>query len=228
MNRLNFYIECLLSFLIIVVHVSLQAKPDASVEEVFTRIYDNKIWGIHEGMGCSGGGSSIEATEEYRQFLEAFLQIYQIESVVDAGCGDWEFSKEIDWSRIDYMGVDVVASVIANNVQKYGNEHITFVHGDILALNLPPADLLICKEVLQHLSNVDVRLFIHQLEKYKYSLITNDVDGKTRSSRNRDISRGDYRPIDLTQPPFLIKGSKVLTYKADGRYKQLLLIIRDK
>ena len=38
--------------------------------------------------------------ETYQQFLKDNA----IRSVVDAGCGDWEFSQAIDWTGIDYKG----------------------------------------------------------------------------------------------------------------------------
>lgn len=209
--------------------VSAHSQSPSS-EEIFSHIYEKKKWGVNEDKGCSGGGSSIKATVEYRQFLECLLMMSGIQSVVDAGCGEWEFSKKIDWTGIDYCGYDVVRAIIEKNQKNYGNEHIRFMHADILSTDLPPADLLICKDLLQHWTNADVSAFSAQFPKYKYCLITNDVDKETKSSRNSDIQRGESRTIDLTQPPFNLEGKKVFTYMvkfADGSasYKQVFLII---
>jgi SAM-dependent methyltransferase len=201
-----------------------------SPEEVFTKIYEQKIWGINEENGRSGGGSSLKATVEYRQFLECLLKIGNIHSVVDAGCGEWEFSKKIDWSGILYIGYDVVRAIVEKDQKAYGCEHIQFVHADILSTDLPSADLLICKDLLQHLTNADIMALIAQFPKYKYCLIVNDVDKKTKSSLNRDMALGMTRTVDLTQPPFNLDAKKVFTYPVDyvgggASCKQVLLII---
>ena len=66
------------------------------------------------------------------------------------------------------------------------------------------ADLLISKDVLQHLSNKLVHQFIKnnlRKGKYKWVILTNN-----RGSENRDISNGGYRMIDLAASPFEVKG----------------------
>src|SRR5690242_14927069 len=89
-------------------------------KEIFTEIYDKNIW------GGSGGGSDPENTVEYRRRLQKFLKDYNIKSVVDYGCGDWAFSHLMDWTGIDYKGVDVVESVIRKNNKIWGSENIKF------------------------------------------------------------------------------------------------------
>lgn len=195
---------------------------DQSVETAFTNIYNNGAWGHNNnGEAHSGGGSTLASTSEYRQFLQDFFKANNIHSVVDVGCGDWEFSRVINWSGINYVGCDVVQSVINENQKKYSSENINFKHGDGITMNLPPADLLICKDVLQHLPNEDVSAFILQFPKYKYILITNDTPG---SLVNEQTHRGGYRPIDLTRPPFSVDGVKVLTFRSGPFTKQVLLI----
>ena len=80
---------------------------------------------------------------------------------------------------------------------------------------LPQADLLIVKHVLQHLSNADILKFLPQLLKYKHILLINSVDIITLSGENKDIPTGGYRSLDLTLPPFNLHGNKVLLYTDD-------------
>ena len=197
-----------------------------SSEETFTEIYKKKIWGTNEkGEPSSGGGSTLKATEEYRKFLQEFFKTYHVRSLVDVGCGDWEFSKAIDWGSIYYIGYDVVNTIVNKNRELYSNSHTYFIEGDGLTMDLVPADVLICKDVLQHLSTEDIKHFLKQIHKFKYCLITNDIDPKTGTSLNLPVATGQYRPIDLTQPPFNIKGIKIFTYHAGSNtIKQVLLI----
>lgn len=208
----------------------LAAQPSLTAqtaEEAFTAIYNYGIWGVNaEGQGVSGSGSTLEATECYRIFLQQFLKDFQIRSVIDLGCGDWEFSQAINWDGIDYTGYDIVQSVIERDQKRFAKPNIHFVHGNAIRMDMPSADLLICKDVLQHLPNEDIFLLFRQLPKFKYCLITNDVDPATLTSPNPNIAPGQYRPVDLTQPPFYLAGYKALTYVSGPFVKQVLFLYR--
>ncbi|MGE5183844.1 MAG: class I SAM-dependent methyltransferase [Acidobacteriota bacterium] len=185
----------------------------ASTEQAFDEIYKRGYWGTNEqGEGHSGTGSEMRTTLLYRTFLQAFLKNNHITSVVDAGCGDWEFSSAMDWTGIDYKGYDIVDSVVEQDKQKYGKPNIQFFHANIVDTDLPPADLLISKQVLQHLPNADVEKFLKQIKKYKFALIMDSVDPITMSGKNQDIQPGQFRPFDPTAPPFNARGFKVLTF----------------
>ena len=170
----------------------------------FNRIYAEGTWGRDvAGKGTSGTGSTLEITREYRAYIEQFMKTHHVTSVVDAGCGDWRFSSAIDWGNASYLGIDIASDVIATVRNKYERGRITFQVGDI-ADALPAADLLISKDVLQHLSNTLVQKFIRnnlRKGKYKWVILTND-----RGSSNYDIESGGYRAIDLAGPPFDVKG----------------------
>lgn len=189
-------------------------KSEASAApEVFNAIYRDKVWGQNaEGKGSSGSGSTLRSTAVYRTYLQNFLKEHKIRSVVDAGCGDWEFSKDIDWTGIEYTGLDVVASVIEADQKKYSAKNIKFAVANIVTDELPAADLIISKHVLQHLPNADVAKFLVQLPKYRHVLLTNAVNPQTFTAENRDISIGAFRSFDPTQPPFNLPGAKPLMW----------------
>ena len=203
--------------------------PDSDTRQrVFDDIYRNATWGTGSGtVGTSGVGSTLSSTLVYRTFLKQFLETNNIKSVVDAGCGDWEFSQAIDWTGIDYKGFDIVASLIEQDTRKYGKPNIQFFTADFLDKELPAADLLISKNVLQHLPTVDVQKFLPQLAKYKHVLLVNGVNDLTLSSSNPDIPVGGYRGLDLTAPPFNMVAAKVLTYW-DGNHMQQVLHLFNK
>lgn len=206
----------------------LNPNPNLSCQEAFSYIYKNKIWGENnKGEGFSGPGSTLEQTVKYRELLQKFLADHQIKSVVDVGCGDWTFSQAIDWSGIDYKGFDVVEDVIKKNNQLYSSSSIHFEVGDGTKENvLPPADLLLCKEVLQHLTLEDINNFLKNLHLYKYCIITNDINPYGHLTTNYDIKRGEHRYLDLREPPFCLKAEELLTYPSYPFLKQVLLISR--
>lgn len=204
---------------------SLQA--DRTCEEEFTDIYDNGRWGRDkEGNPTSGRGSSPENTVKYRSLLQAFLKSEKISSVVDIGCGDWSIARMIDWKGIHYMGVEVVQKLIDNNRKKYGSDLIQFVKLDATKEELPAADLMICKDVMIHLTNTDVHAILAQCSKYRYCLITNDVAPVHNNNlNNENFVRNFYaRNVDITKPPFNVKGKVLLSYWAGPTQKQVVLI----
>ena len=190
---------------------------------VFDEIYSTSYWG-----NGSGGGSSLDAALPYKNFLENFIRHKAIKSVVDLGCGDWQFSKFVDFSDATYNGFDVAKSVIEENCKKYSSEKIKFSLLQDYS-SLPSADLFICKDVLQHLSTEEILKVLGVLPKCKYALITNDIVNmskigsflwkiKNPSSApltNRDIKIGDYRMLDPTLQPFSLKASVAFQWKVN-------------
>lgn len=190
---------------------------------VFDKIYATSYWG-----GGSGGGSTIKATLRYKKFIERFLRDREISSIVDLGCGDWQFSQFIDFADATYKGFDVAETVVKENQKSFASDTVSF---ECLKNyeDLPPADLLICKDVLQHLSNDEVKKVLSILPRYKFALITNDVVGMSRFGEflwksmhpfsapliNREIKIGDYRPLDPTEEPFGIKAKKVFQWQVN-------------
>jgi SAM-dependent methyltransferase len=193
----------------------------------FELIYSKGLWATDVlGKGTSGDGSTLGATRVYRTYLQDFLAKQRIRSVVDAGCGDWEFSQAIDWTGIDYVGLDIVPYVIAANQRRFGAANIRFAVADIVRDELPPADLLLVKDVLQHLSNADIARFLAQLPRYRHVVLVNDVLPDTLSAEPADIPTGRYRPLDLTKAPYSLPGAKVLTWHYGGVTKLVVYLKR--
>ena len=171
----------------------------------FAAIYRDNLWGFG-----SGHGSLPAVTRRYRRLVERFVRQADVNRVLDLGCGDWQFSRLIDWQDTAYLGVDAVPDLIAENRRRFGSENIRFVQAPARFDDLPPADLLLIKDMLQHLPDSEVHAFLRILPRYRYALITNCV--RPAAERNRDIERGGFRPLDLRFAPFYLNGEVVLTF----------------
>ena len=189
----------------------------------FNRIYTEGVWGRDvAGKGTSGTGSTLEITREYRAYLQDFIRKNRVTSVVDAGSGDWSFSSTIDWAGASYLGVDIASDVIEAVREKHEKRNVKFRVGDITE-ELPGADLLISKDVLQHLPNELVHKFIRnnlRKGKYKWALLTND-----RGSGNLDTIPGGYRAIDLAAPPFDVRGLVDLPINFGGEVTKITSLL---
>ena len=176
------------------------------MKKQFEEIYSENKW-----LYGSGEGSQPQHTRPYAAFLQNFLRQNKIKSVVDMGCGDWQFSQFIDWKGIEYQGFDVVASVVEANQKKFSSPAIRFQLAAGDGSDLPSANLLIAKDVLQHWSNDAVMTFLPNLKKYDYCLLTNCVNPNGKTT-NENIENGGFRYLDLRLPPFAIQAEELLSF----------------
>lgn len=183
------------------------------MKKVFSDIYKEKVW--YKG---SGSGSLPKTTRIYRKFIQEYIIKNKIKSVLDFGCGNWNFSKLINWRGINYLGLDVVDFVIEENRRKYTKKTIKFDVADLSNEKLPVADLIIVKDVIQHWSNKDILKIISKLKKFKHVLITNNCG---RGDTNKDIKNGQARSLDLSKPPFNQKIKELLRYKSKRPHKNI-------
>jgi SAM-dependent methyltransferase len=222
-------IRALLMSSLLLVPQLVMCETKGDTQQVFSRIYGDGVWGRNsDGEGISGVGSIYENARPYVKLLQKFLKTHQIKSVVDVGCGDWELSKYIQWGDIKYIGYDVVSDVIEKDTAKYGSSQFQFICGDGVNADLPEADLLICKDVLQHLPNSYIHTLISKMKRFKYCLITNDISAPSVPHAHRrvniDIPIGSGRFVDLTKNPFNIKAKTLLTYTSPGTVKRVVLV----
>lgn len=169
---------------------------------VFSTIYARTVWG-----GGSGAGSNIERTAAYAGLVQHLIATRAVRSIVDLGCGDWRFSRYLDLTGVRYLGVDVVPSVIEANNAQFATDDIRFELADVASFELTGFDLVLCKDVLQHLSNTNVLKVRGRLAGGRCWLITNDFHPV-----NEDCQNGDTRPLDPTAAPFYVPARPVLAF----------------
>ena len=175
----------------------------AKLESIFDFIYAKGVWG-----GGSGAGSDLKFTVLYVAYIQALMDTHQIRSVLDLGCGDWRFSRYLDFSACDYIGLDIVPSVIAANTATFGKTNIRFEQADVSDIaDFGPRDLILCKDVMQHLSNGRVSNILETFRTARFALVTNDYH-----PANSDCRDGETRPLDVARPPFNLAARPVLRF----------------
>jgi SAM-dependent methyltransferase len=178
--------------------------PDTGkLESIFDFIYARRVWG-----GGSGAGSDLKHTVLYVAYVQALMDRREVRSVLDLGCGDWRFSRYLDFSGRNYVGFDIVPSVVAANRDAFGAPNIHFEHADLSTHpKFDPCDLILCKDVLQHLSNARVSAILSKCCTARLALITNDY-----YPVNADCRDGETRPLDVTAAPFGLVAHPVLRF----------------
>jgi len=193
----------------------------SSNSRVFSEIYRHKRWGDRSDLPFDSGLGSIDKfTEPYIQVLTKFIQENQIKSVVDLGCGNFRVGEKLIQSndKITYIGIDVVDDLIKYLNQTYSKtDVIKFEKRDITKDKLPFADLILIRQVFQHLSNRDIKKAINNLPKNSMLIVSEHQPIEEKNIMyNKDITRGSgiriYQQsgVYLNKPPFNLPIKKLL------------------
>lgn len=160
----------------------------------FTEIYDGDLWQL------GAVPPPVDLEQHIATLIQDTIRKYQIKTVVEFGCGFWNYAKLVDWTGLTYDGYDVVLGPVRYNAGTYGAANIRF-HQLVDGVELAPADLLICKDVLQHLPTEDVLHYLATFkELFSYMLIFNA--STPEENLNGPIGHGEFRPLRLDLPPF--------------------------
>jgi hypothetical protein len=130
-----------------------QIQKTNAIKVYFTDVWEKKIWAI-EGVEetRSGSGSTMQGTKIIRELLLKIIDEYNIKTVTDAACGDINWISKINMNIDRYIGYDVVEEMIENNTKKYSSDVFSFKCEDIISVDLPKSDLIICRYCFQHWS----------------------------------------------------------------------------
>jgi SAM-dependent methyltransferase len=181
-----------------------------SLREIFTEVYENHSWGGWNEDYYSGSGSDDTLARPYAETVRRFIQENQVQSIVDLGCGDFRVGSRLQGDGVSYLGIDVVPALIASNQAQYGSHDIAFACFDIIASNLPNADLCLIRQVFQHLSNEQIHAVLRKLHQYRFVLVTDhypppemkDVVPNKDKPAGPDTRILDHSGVFLDRTPF--------------------------
>ena len=174
------------------------AKRFVNAEDRFKHIYETNHW--DESESVSGPGSTLEETEPIRRELPALFAELGASSLLDLPCGDFHWMQHTDLSGVQYIGGDLVSELIERNRAKYASDGVEFQKIDLVNNTLPAVDVILCRDCLVHLSFADAQAALSNIARSGAGwLLATSFPSVTR---NDDIVTGQWRPINLTLPPF--------------------------
>ncbi|WP_047245027.1 class I SAM-dependent methyltransferase [Maribacter thermophilus] len=193
-------------------NIGKKNKKPWPTKDAMAQVYEMNLWGRGESDFYSGEGSHCaEIVSPYVRVLKSFLSSFKTPPVVcDLGCGDFNVGKQLTEYTSEYIGVDIVPNLIAHNKKEFKRKNLEFYCIDIATDDLPVADCAIVRQVLQHLSNAEVKRVVSKLADYKYVVLTEHVP-EGGFEPNKDIISGQgtrlkkQSGIDLLAPPFNFK-----------------------
>ena len=169
-----------------------------NLKDKFSEVYDKNIFRGRKSR--SGEGSDHVQTEIIRVELPKLIKKLNICSFLDAPCGDWYWMHAVELGVEEYIGVDIVDSLIKKNQLQFSNEKINFHCMNLAESELPKVDLIFSRDCLVHLSFKDALKIIENFKRSgsKY-LLTTTFKGRTK---NEDLGTGFWRPLNKQLAPF--------------------------
>jgi len=167
-----------------------------SNREIFEKIYRKKLWGNNpDGVSpfYSGYGShNPEIVKQYLDAIHSFLDTFrQPQLLVDLGCGDFNIGSRIAPRAEKYIACDLVADVIEHSKKQYSGKNIEFMVLDLVNDELPNADIFLVRQVLQHLTNSDIKNFCSKIKNHcSYLVLTEHLPASSVFRPNLDKPSG--------------------------------------
>lgn len=171
------------------------------------------LWQVNskKNIPC-GYGSKLQHTEMARVFIQECIYRFKIQSINDAGCGDFSWMKLLDLKDVKYSGFDINSQMIDALKEAYSD--VNFFEHDFVNKILPKADLIVCRDCLFHLPFKSIfnalKLFKESGAKWLITTSHNeqlfnidlaDVKYSKRDSKYYNEHYG-FRELNLRMDPF--------------------------
>jgi SAM-dependent methyltransferase len=208
------------------------------LHEAFDKVYERGLW--KQGKSLSGVGSEGFLAERYITLVRDYAVKYDLRTVLDAGCGDFSVGSQLAANFERYTAVDVSGHIIEINKRRYSGpkwENVTFSTADLTATPFPAADLVLIRQVMQHLTNLQIEKILANLDasSWRRALITEDVyDPLRNQSSNIDLPSHSVRTrrslgsgVFIDRPPFNREANRIATIYSteDGRQESGGLLV---
>ncbi len=195
----------------------MKSKKPWPTKAVMQQIYEVNLWGKNGDDFYSGEGSHHpKIVALYIKALSSFLTSFKsLITICDLGCGDFNIGSQLLSLSKEYFAVDIVPELIEHLKKQYLQKEVSFFCLDIAKDELPKADCVIVRQVLQHLSNKEIKEIVSKLYDYKYVILTEHLPiGEFEA--NKDIISGQgirlkkKSGLDITKSPFNFKFKKTV------------------
>jgi SAM-dependent methyltransferase len=175
-----------------------RAYAELFPHRVFTNIYRENMWSDSDSR--SGSGSNLAATEPIRRALPGLLRDLQGKTLLDIPCGDFHWMNTVDLDGTSYTGADIVPDLIAHNRAHFGRAGRTFIVLNASGDTLPRVDVILCRDLLIHLSLASIDRVLANVRRSGSSWLA--VSTYPHCTVNADIRTGGYRDLNLQAAPF--------------------------
>ena len=129
-----------------------------SNEEIFKRVYEQKIWNKTSDLDFDSGPGShnVDVLKPYLNAIISFLNENRNMIITDLGCGDFNVGSNLVKFSKKYIAIDVVGNLIDRN-KIFESNRLIFKKIDVVYEDIPKGDCILIKEVFQHITNKEIK-----------------------------------------------------------------------
>jgi hypothetical protein len=198
-----------------------------TISDAFDEVYRVGMW--RQGTAHSGQGSEGLLADRYAEFVIDYALRNGIRKVVDAGCGDFSIGSRLAPNFDEYLAFDVSPRIIAINKDRYAglcaSGRVTFRFMDMTSTTFPPTELILIRQVLQHLTNGQIQKIQKNIEAsiWRRVLITEHVSNpENNQAPNLDLASHTVRTrvalgsgVFIDKPPFSAAANRIAIISGD-------------
>jgi hypothetical protein len=138
-----------------------------------------------------GHGSTMRYTTQLRLALPIIIQGLKVKTIHDIGCGDLNWIQSVNLGETIYRGFDLIPRY--RNITKL----------DIIKEDPPPADLIICRDVLMHFPNKEALIALKRIKKTcRYLLATTFFVSNVNRHEWTKTIRDCFSKLNIMISPF--------------------------
>lgn len=199
-----------------------------SNEEIFKRVYEQKIWNKTSDLDFDSGPGShnVDVLKPYLDAIISFLNENRNMIIIDLGCGDFNVGSNLVKFSKKYIAIDVVGNLIDRNKFFFKSNRLIFKKIDVVYEDIPAGDCILIKEVFQHITNKEIKMILKKLINFKYLIITeseplNNFKPNKNKLRGPDCRTDIGSGIIIDKPPFNFsyqKKKELMRVRKDDRY----------
>ena len=167
----------------------------------FVTVYDRQLWGNHESRSGAGSVKGSPWVTVAAEAIRKAVGEHGVRSINDIPCGDFNWMPDVlaGLGGVRYIGFDIVFDALVRNKERFPQYEFRVL--DITTKVPPAADLIFCKDLLNHLTDADVKRAIDNMRRSgsKFLLASNNPGFEnTPLPETPNASRH----LDITAPPF--------------------------
>jgi GR25 family glycosyltransferase involved in LPS biosynthesis/2-polyprenyl-3-methyl-5-hydroxy-6-metoxy-1,4-benzoquinol methylase len=167
----------------------------------------------------SGPGSFLKNSKKTIELVNETINKFQIKSILDLGCGDFNWGRYLKLDNVNYIGWDCDQKLINDINNLHGKKNVNFFVKDVVIDDYPDVDMIICRDILFSMK-LDIAITVIEKckSKCKYFISTtfNDTKQNTGPMKYLDIDNWGFYKINLDIDPFLMESQKIKQYRDEN------------
>lgn len=135
--------------------------------------------------------------------LPRLFKELDIKTFIDVGCSDYYFQQTVDWSGVDYLGLDIVQDMVDENKKNYPG--VNFDCKNPIIDPLPKSDMIFIRNVLLHTSLKECQRIIENVKasgsRYLMASTVRDLEVNNETSHIWVVRRNlQLAPFNFPEP----------------------------